>query len=257
MNPVAESLCRSSNAEAVSRPLKEVFHIVNEKTRLPVESPVEKVTREGTIVGLANHTVLIQRHNGEIPIDDSAAPIRDEQGRLLGIVLVFRDVSQTRERVIINERLPAIVDSSDDIIVSKTLDGVITAGTKAQSGFSATRPTKWSASTFRCSCRKSSSKTCTESWQGSAREEKVDHYETRRRCKDERRWIYGRPTFSSAACPHVDVAQRVAQCANDAATVIRWQRRRIEEMEFDSDDLSACDARYRQRSSGGSDWPSR
>ncbi len=67
--------------------------IVNEETRQTVESPVDKALREGVIVGMANHTVLISRDGMERPIDDSAAPIRDARGMVVGVVLVFRDVS--------------------------------------------------------------------------------------------------------------------------------------------------------------------
>src|SRR5690349_7565645 len=75
MNPVAMALTKWSDGEARSRDLAEVFHIVNETTREPVEHPVEKVLATGYIVGLANHTLLIARDGTEVPIDDSAAPI--------------------------------------------------------------------------------------------------------------------------------------------------------------------------------------
>jgi PAS domain S-box-containing protein len=97
MNPVAEAVTRWTGAAAAGRGLDEVFRIVNEQTRATVESPVARVIREGTIVGLANHTILIARDGAEVPIDDSGAPIRDEHGRLLGVVLVFRDVSERRD----------------------------------------------------------------------------------------------------------------------------------------------------------------
>ena len=71
--------------------------LVNEETRLPVDNPADKALREGVIVGLANHTVLISRDGVERPIDDSAAPIRDAAGRVIGVVLVFRDVTGRRE----------------------------------------------------------------------------------------------------------------------------------------------------------------
>ena len=70
-----------------------MFPIFNENTRLPVPSPVEKVLRDGLIVGLANHTVLVRRDGTDVPIDDSAAPILDAAGTLFGVVLVFRDVT--------------------------------------------------------------------------------------------------------------------------------------------------------------------
>jgi PAS domain S-box-containing protein len=96
MNPVAERLTGSELSMVKGKKLPEVFRIVNEDTREPVESPVERVLREGVVVGLANHTVLVSRNGAERAIADSAAPIRDGDGKLRGVVLVFRD--QTEER---------------------------------------------------------------------------------------------------------------------------------------------------------------
>ena len=96
MNPVAGSHCGWEEAEAVGRPLEEVFRIINEQTREPVESPATRVLAEGTVVGLANHTVLIARNGAERPIDDSGAPIRGPGGEVEGVVLVFRDVTERR-----------------------------------------------------------------------------------------------------------------------------------------------------------------
>ena len=96
MNPVAEKLTRWPIEEARHKPLVEVFRIVNEHTRATVESPVDKVIREGKIVGLANHTILIGKDGTEVAIDDSGAPIFDSQGNLAGVVLVFRDVGEKR-----------------------------------------------------------------------------------------------------------------------------------------------------------------
>jgi PAS domain S-box-containing protein len=106
MNPVAERLTGWPLAEGQGRPLGEVFKIVNEVTRAVVESPVDKVLREGGVVGLANHTVLLARGGGEVPIDDSGAPIRDGRGRTSGVVLVFHDVTEARkaEHLIEHER---------------------------------------------------------------------------------------------------------------------------------------------------------
>src|SRR5262249_43848651 len=95
MNRVAQATTGWDDG-AVGRPLEEVFRIVNEQTRQPVESPVTKVIREGVVVGLANHTALIARDGGEVPIDDSGAPIRNAGGDITGVVLVFRDVTDRR-----------------------------------------------------------------------------------------------------------------------------------------------------------------
>lgn len=96
MNGVAERLTGYSAGEARGRQLSEVFRIFSEETGEVVESPVTKVLREETVVGLANHTVLRTKQGTEIPIDDSGAPIRDENGVIHGVVMVFRDV--TREK---------------------------------------------------------------------------------------------------------------------------------------------------------------
>ncbi len=95
LNPAAQALTRW-DADAIGRPIDEVFRIVNEATRNTVENPVTKVLREGAIVGLANHTVLIGRDGTAVPIDDSGAPIRDGRGRVVGVVLVFRDITARR-----------------------------------------------------------------------------------------------------------------------------------------------------------------
>lgn len=96
LNPVAETLCGWSQEAAVGRPVEEIFHIVNEETRQPVENPVARVLHEGIVVGLANHTSLITPQGKEYPIADSGAPIFDEQQRITGAVLVFRDQSEER-----------------------------------------------------------------------------------------------------------------------------------------------------------------
>jgi len=96
INPIAEKLTGWRQADAAGRPLEEVFHILNEQTRASVESPVTKVLREGGIVGLANHTVLIHRAGHETAIEDSGAPICDNTGAITGVVLVFRDATEER-----------------------------------------------------------------------------------------------------------------------------------------------------------------
>jgi PAS domain S-box-containing protein len=96
INPVAEKLTGWTMAQARGKPLAEVFHIVNEQTRVPVESPVTKVLRQGGIVGLANHTVLIHKAGHETAIEDSGAPICDDAGVVTGVVLVFRDATEER-----------------------------------------------------------------------------------------------------------------------------------------------------------------
>ncbi len=97
MNEVAEKLTGWTLSEAHDRDLEEVFNIVNEVTREKPESPVAKVIRMGQVVGLANHTALISRDGTEIPIEDSGAPIRNQDGKITGVVLVFHDVIEKRK----------------------------------------------------------------------------------------------------------------------------------------------------------------
>jgi two-component system, cell cycle sensor histidine kinase and response regulator CckA len=138
-NPVAVRLLRCPLAEMAGQPIDEVFHIFNELTRKPVESPVQRVLREGTISGLANHTILIARDGTEVPIDDSAAPIRQD-GETVGVVLVFRDITEKRRAQADAGYLAAIVESSEDAIIGKSPAGVIqswNAGAERVYGYTA------------------------------------------------------------------------------------------------------------------------
>ena len=155
LNPVAEALTGWSRAEAIGLPLDRIFQVVNEKTREAVESPVARVLRLGTTVGLANHTVLVAKDGTEWPIDDSGAPIR-ENGRLVGVVLVFRETSarQAAERerdqllrlehdlrlklehalattVESEERFRTLADSAPVLVWMSGVDGVCTYFNKA------------------------------------------------------------------------------------------------------------------------------
>jgi PAS domain S-box-containing protein len=132
LNRVAELLTGWTQQEARRQPLDVVFRIINEDTRHPVESPATRALREGVVVGLANHTLLVDKNGVERPIDDSAAPIRDDRGVVSGCVLIFRDVSERRQwekreagRLVSARLLASIVESSDDAIISKTLHGII------------------------------------------------------------------------------------------------------------------------------------
>ncbi len=111
MNPVAERATGWKLGRALGRTLTDVFHIVNETTRAEVANPVYKVLERGAIEGLANHTVLVRPDGSEIPIDDSAAPIRDNSGAIAGVVLVFRDITARREaeRVLLRQEKLATV----------------------------------------------------------------------------------------------------------------------------------------------------
>jgi PAS domain S-box-containing protein len=105
LNAVAQTLTGWTQEEARGTLLAEVFKLVNEKTRQTVDNPAARALQEGVVVGLANHTLLIAKNGSETCIDDSAAPIRDESGRVIGVVLVFRDVTERRQTEIAETRL--------------------------------------------------------------------------------------------------------------------------------------------------------
>jgi PAS domain S-box-containing protein len=129
LNPVAEALTGWTLEETTGKPLSDAFRIVNEYTRQPVENPAMRALQEGVIVGLANHTVLVAKDGTQRPIDDSAAPIRADEGALLGAVLVFRDVTQrheTEEQLRRSERqFRQLADAMPQIVWTALPDGAI------------------------------------------------------------------------------------------------------------------------------------
>jgi PAS domain S-box-containing protein len=126
MNHVSEALTGWTAEAANGENLQNVFNIINQQTRRGVESPAVRAMREGVIVGLANHTLLIARDGTERPIDDSAAPIRDETGTIIGVVLIFRDVTEryAAEEALHRERslLRTLIDALPDAIWTKDAD---------------------------------------------------------------------------------------------------------------------------------------
>ncbi len=126
MNPAAEALTGWRTEEALDRHLGAVFNIINPITRQALENPVAKVLRERTAVGLANHAVLISRHGNEVPIDDSGAPIRGVGGEIIGVILVFRDVSEKKRAENSLRRQAMLIEQSYESIFVWDVDrGII------------------------------------------------------------------------------------------------------------------------------------
>lgn len=219
LNPVAERLIGYSMPEAMGRPVEEIFRIVNEETRQPVASPVDRVLREGHTVGLANHTVLLRPDGSELPIDDSAAPIKDSDGRILGVVLVFRDVSERYKAARQAALLSLLVASSDDAILSKDLTGTITSWNRgAERIFGYTAEEMIGSSILRIiPLERQAEEAAILS--KLRRGERVEHYETVRRKKD------GRPCdISLTVSPLLDEDGNVIGASKIARDITEQKR---------------------------------
>ena len=99
LNPVAEQLTGWTEQEALDKPLTEIFPLINESTHEPVDNPVSRCLALGHVINLSNNVTLVNRHGHELAIEDSAAPIRHQDGRILGAVMVFKDVSEKRRLI--------------------------------------------------------------------------------------------------------------------------------------------------------------
>ncbi len=222
LNRVAETLTGWTHHEAVGRPLDEVFNIVKHHTRIPVENPALRALREGRVVSLANHTVLIARDGVERPIDDSAAPILDAAGATVGAVLVFRDVTDRNQAREVQARLAAIVESSQDAIISKSLDGIIQSwNSEAERlfGYSAEEAIGQPIGLIIPRDRDDEERAI---MQRLRRGERVEHFETVRVAKD------GRPVeLSITISPIRDAAGDVIGASKVARDIA--ERKRIEE----------------------------
>ncbi len=140
MNSVAESLTGWTAQEAMGQSLDLVFRILNGETGAVVESPVSRVLRERLVTQLSGGTLLIARNGRRIAIDDSGAPIHDAQGNLVGIVLTFRDITDERRAERAISQLAAIVQSTDDAILTTTVEGIVQTwnqGAEALYGYAA------------------------------------------------------------------------------------------------------------------------
>ena len=187
LNAVAEELTGWSMADAREQPSEKIFRIANERSGTAVEHPVARVLETGGIVGLANHTVLITRDGRRVPIDDSGAPVRLPNGELVGVVVVFRDVTERKRAEHEHAWLAAIIDSSDDAIASKTLDGIVTSWNPAATRLFGYEPREIIGKSIMTIIPPQLHAEEDEILARLRRGERVEHYETVRIAKDGRR----------------------------------------------------------------------
>jgi PAS domain S-box-containing protein len=221
MNTVAETLTGWTQKEAKNLPLPAVFTIVNEFSRQPVVNPVIKVLETGGVVGLANHTILVAKDGTERPIDDSGAPIREPNGEISGVVLVFRDVTERRNAELAALRLAAIVHSSEDAVIGKDLSGIITnwnEGAQRIFGYSHEETVGKSIMMLIPPDLQHQEKNILAQLR---RGERIDHFETTRRRKDGKLI-----TVSLSVSPIKDAEGRIIGASKIARDIS--ERRRIE-----------------------------
>jgi PAS domain S-box-containing protein len=249
LNAAAERLTGWTYADAAGQPLDVVFKIINEDTRQPVANPALRALRDGTAVGLANHTLLIARDGTELAIDDSAAPIRSEDGSVSGSVLIFRDITERRlserdeaDRLLAARQLASIVETSDDAIIRKSLDGTIqswNAGAERIFGYTAEQAIGRHISLIIPPERVSEENDIIVSLKAGRR---VEHFETERRHQSGRSiWV------SLSISPIVDDAGRVVAASKIARDVTRQREIDAERQRFvtlvenSTDFIGICD----------------
>jgi PAS domain S-box-containing protein len=233
MNGVAESLTGWSEGEAAGRHLPDVFTLIDEDSRRPVESLALRAMREVATVGLVTRTLLVSRDGTERPVEDSAAPMRGENGAFIGTVLVFRDVTERRRADEARARLAAIVQMSQDAIVSKTLDGIIrswNAGAEALFGYTEEEALGRSITLIIPPERHDEERSILERL---CRGERVEHFETVRISKDGRRL-----DVSVTISPICDCAGHVVGASKIARDIT--ERKRAESA------LQESEARFRK-----------
>lgn len=132
-NLAGEKLTGWAGDAAVGQPITKVFRLIDGETRRPAPNPVETVLERGTATGLTSHAVILAKDGSECAIDDSAAPIRDPQGNVIGVVLIFRDVSE-RERS--ERRLRAIIEQTPvSLVVVDEAGQIAMANSRAEASF--------------------------------------------------------------------------------------------------------------------------
>ncbi len=184
INPVAQRLTGWTSEKAIRQPLEFVFHLIDERTRQRVETPIINLLRDGDVVAHREETVLIAKDGTEKPIEDSAAPIRGDDESIVGIILIFRDVTEARQALDARLRLAAIVESSDDAIISEDLNGTIVSWNRGAERLYGYPPGEIVGRPLSMLVPSDVIDELPRILKRLSEGERIDHYETIRRCKD-------------------------------------------------------------------------
>jgi PAS domain S-box-containing protein len=224
--------------DARGQPIESVFNIVDETSRRRTANPAFRALQEGTTVGLSNHTILISKRGSECFIDDSAAPIRDAANEVMGVVLVFRDVSGPRVAAEYRARLAAIVESSDDAIVGKDLTGRITSWNAGAEKLFGYRPDEIIGRSISILIPPERLDEETEILNQLRQGKRIDHFETVRITKD-RRNVNVSLTISPIrdADGHIIGASKIARDITQRKATERELIRAREQLERHSEEL--------------------
>jgi PAS domain S-box-containing protein len=223
INPVAASLTGWTPQDAVGQSLEQVFPIIHEQTREPAENPVAKALRQNSVVAMANHTALLSRNGVEIPIEDSAAPIRSDDGSVAGVVMVFRDVTESRRAMETRRHLAAIVESTDDAIIGESLDGFILSWNRAAERLYGYTAQEVVGQPLALLVPPDKLEELTGITKRLARGEAVDHFETVRLCKNGRRM-----DVSLTISPIRDASDKIVGASKIARDITAIKRREAE-----------------------------
>jgi PAS domain S-box-containing protein len=194
LNDVAVALTRWTREDAAGQPVDTVFNVVNEQTGLRVESPVDKVLRDGLIAGLANHTVLIARDGARHPIDDSGAPLRSAAGEVMGVVLVFRDVTEKHDAEQATrrseERFRSLVLATSQIVWTTGRDGRVSADSPSWREFTGQTYEQWMGDGWLDALHPDDRGPATAAWGRAVADESLHRVEYRiRRADGAYRWM--------------------------------------------------------------------
>jgi PAS domain S-box-containing protein len=184
LNPAAERLLGWSQNEARGKEVNLVLRLVDERTRLPVSNPITSVLKDGTATMMPSQLALVARDGRQISIEDSVAPIRDSMNNIIGAILVFRDVTRQKSARQLQAQFAAIIAGSDDAIISKDLNGIITSWNKGAERMYGYTAQEMIGKPMSILVPPAYHNDVLDILERIKRGERIDHYETKRKRKD-------------------------------------------------------------------------